>query len=107
MDEMARRTTIKAATGAVATDITTPGASEAETKVVGDKFTFKGSVGTSVQLRLINEVWDDLSEDDSSTDLTEDLKDLLDRRIKTLEENPDAVVPWEIVEARALSRFQK
>jgi putative addiction module component (TIGR02574 family) len=59
------------------------------------------------RLRLIEEVWDDLSEEDYPTELTEDLKALLDRRLEALEKNPDAVVPWEVVEARALERFRK
>jgi putative addiction module component (TIGR02574 family) len=59
------------------------------------------------RLRLIEEVWDDLSEVDHPTELTDDLKALLDRRLEALETNPDAVVPWEVVEARALERFRK
>ena len=62
---------------------------------------------TEVRLRLIGEVWDDLSEEDDPTELTEDLKNLLERRIEALEKNPEAVVPWEVVEARALGRFRK
>ena len=62
---------------------------------------------TEERLRLIEEVWDDLPEEDHPTELTEDLKALLDRRLEALEKNPDAVVPWEIVEARALERFRK
>lgn len=62
---------------------------------------------TEERLRLIGEVWDELSEEDEPTELTEDLKELLDRRIEALEGNPDAVVPWEVVEARALERFRR
>src|SRR4051794_2253674 len=62
---------------------------------------------TEERLRLIGEVWDDLSEEGYPTELTEDLKNLLDRRIEALEKNPEAVVPWELVEARALERFRK
>jgi putative addiction module component (TIGR02574 family) len=62
---------------------------------------------TEERLRLIEEVWDELSEEDHPTELTEDLKALLDRRLEALEKNPDAVVPWEVVEARALERFRK
>jgi putative addiction module component (TIGR02574 family) len=59
------------------------------------------------RLRLGGEVGDDLSEEDESTELSEDLKDLLDRRIEALEGNPDAAVPWEVVEARAPARSRK
>lgn len=62
---------------------------------------------TEERLRLIGKVWDDLSGDDHPTELSEDLKELLDRRIEALETNPDEVVPWEVVEARALERFRK
>jgi putative addiction module component (TIGR02574 family) len=57
------------------------------------------------RLRLIEEVWDGLP--DEEYEVTEELKDLLDRRLDALEKNPDAVVPWSVVEARALERFQK
>jgi putative addiction module component (TIGR02574 family) len=59
------------------------------------------------RLRLVQEVWDGLDENAPEPELTEDLKDFLDRRLESLIQNPDAVVPWEVVEARALERFQK
>jgi putative addiction module component (TIGR02574 family) len=59
------------------------------------------------RLRLIDEVWDGLSDEESEPELTGDLKDLLDRRLEALDRNPDAVVPWEVVEARALERFRR
>jgi putative addiction module component (TIGR02574 family) len=62
---------------------------------------------TDERLRLIEEVWDDLSEEDHPSELTEDLEGVLDRRLEALEKNPDAVVPWEVVEERALERFRK
>ena len=65
------------------------------------------SLPTVERLRLMGDVWDDLSDEDHPSDLTEDLKALLDRRIEALESNPDAVVAWEAVEARALERFQR
>lgn len=57
------------------------------------------------RFRLIEEVWDGLSGEGSETELGDELKDLLDRRLEALDRNPDAVVPWEVVEARALQRF--
>jgi putative addiction module component (TIGR02574 family) len=62
---------------------------------------------TEERLRLIGEVWDDLSAEDEASESTEELKELLDRRIEALERNPEAVVRWEVVEARALERFRK
>jgi putative addiction module component (TIGR02574 family) len=59
------------------------------------------------RLRLIEEVWDGLAEDGPQPELTEELKTLLDQRLDALDQNPDAVVPWESVEARALKRFRQ
>ena len=57
------------------------------------------------RLRLIEEVWDGLAEEDREPELTEDFKELLDRRLASLDANPDAVVPWSVVEARAFDRY--
>jgi len=59
------------------------------------------------RLRLIEEVWDGLADEEAEADLTDDLKDLLDRRLEALDNNPSAVVPWEAVEARAIERFRQ
>jgi len=40
-------------------------------------------------------------------ELAQELKAELDRRLDALDKNPDAVVSWEVVEARALERFRK
>lgn len=58
------------------------------------------------RLRLIGEVWDGLSDEGYEPELTEDLKALIDRRLEALDKNPDAVVPWEVVEAEALERLR-
>ncbi len=47
------------------------------------------------RLRLIEEVWDGLSGEGDETELTEDLKDLLDRRLAALDSDPGNVVTWE------------
>lgn len=59
------------------------------------------------RIRLIGEVWDELSDDESSGECPEEVKRFLDDRIAALERNPEAVVPWEEVEARALDRFRE
>lgn len=59
------------------------------------------------RLRLIKEVWDGISEDEGEPELTDELKAELDRRLQALNENPDAVVPWATLEARARSRYRK
>jgi putative addiction module component (TIGR02574 family) len=51
------------------------------------------------RLRLIEEVWDGLSDEDHEFELTEDLKVLLDRRLAALDANPDDVVTWDEIKA--------
>ena len=62
---------------------------------------------TADRLRLIEEVWNGISDDDGEPELTDELKAELDRRLEALTKNPDAVVPWEVIEARARERFKK
>ncbi|MDG3007125.1 addiction module protein [Paludisphaera mucosa] len=59
------------------------------------------------QLRLIEEVWDGLTDHDAEEGLAEDVKELLDRRIEASDKAPAAAIPWEEVQARALERFRK
>ena len=59
------------------------------------------------RLRLIEEVWDGLAGGDHEFEISEELRELLDRRIDALDKNPGAVIPWEVVQARALERFRK
>jgi putative addiction module component (TIGR02574 family) len=59
------------------------------------------------RLRLVEQVWDGLCKQGQAGEADEGLKRLLDRRIESLEQNPDAVVPWETVEARAVERFRR
>jgi putative addiction module component (TIGR02574 family) len=59
------------------------------------------------RLRLVEEVWDGLCEQGLSTDADDEVKHLLDRRLESLEQNPDAVIPWETVEDRAVKRFRQ
>ena len=59
------------------------------------------------RLHLIEEVWDGLSSEGHEPELTAEMKSELDRRLDELDRNPNAVVPWEVVEARALERFRK
>lgn len=48
------------------------------------------------RLRLIEEVWDGLSDEEGSeVEPTEELKNLLDRRLEALNAEPDNVVTWD------------
>jgi putative addiction module component (TIGR02574 family) len=51
------------------------------------------------RLRLIEEVWEGLSEEGSEFELTERLKDLLDRRLAALDADPGNVVTWDEIKA--------
>jgi len=51
------------------------------------------------RLRLIEEVWDGLSDEGFEPELTEDIKALLDRRLEALDADPDNVVRWEQIQA--------
>jgi len=59
------------------------------------------------RLQLAEEIWDSLEAELPEFPLSDAQKQELDRRIAALEANPDAVVPWEEVEARALARFRR
>jgi putative addiction module component (TIGR02574 family) len=59
------------------------------------------------RLRLVQEIWDSIAPAVEQLPLTQAQRDELDRRLAALESNPDNVIPWEEVEARALTRFRK
>ena len=59
------------------------------------------------RLRLVEEVWGGLCAASNAAEVHGELKTLLDHRIESLDQNPDAVIPWETVEARALARFRQ
>jgi putative addiction module component (TIGR02574 family) len=51
------------------------------------------------RLRLIEEVWDGLAEEDYQPELTEELKDLLDGRLAALDADPGNVLTWDEIKA--------
>jgi putative addiction module component (TIGR02574 family) len=51
------------------------------------------------RLRLIEEVWDGLTEQGYQPELTEELKELLDRRLAALDADPSDVLTWEEIKA--------
>jgi putative addiction module component (TIGR02574 family) len=59
------------------------------------------------RIQLVQEIWDSLVPDAEQLPITEAQRLELDRRLAALEANPDDVVSWEEVEARALARFRK
>jgi putative addiction module component (TIGR02574 family) len=59
------------------------------------------------RIRLVQDVWDQLADQDLEPELTEELKAELDRRIEEMDRNPDAGIPWEAAKARVLARFRR
>ena len=61
------------------------------------------SLTAEQKLRLIEELWDSLSDDEIP--ITEAQKQELERRLADLESNPDKVVPWDEVRRRLQDRI--
>ena len=59
------------------------------------------------RLQLVGEIWDSIAPAVEQQAITQIERDELERRLKSLDENPTNVVAWETVKARALARFQK
>lgn len=59
------------------------------------------------RIQLMQELWDSLASSAEQLPLTEAQRQELDFRLAALQANPDNVIPWEEVEARALARFRK
>ncbi|QEH38943.1 Putative addiction module component [Aquisphaera giovannonii] len=51
------------------------------------------------RLRLIERVWDGLSDQAEEPELTEELKSLLDRRLAALDSDPENVLTWDDIRA--------
>jgi putative addiction module component (TIGR02574 family) len=59
------------------------------------------------RIRLVQEVWDRLADQGHEPELSEAMKSEIDRRLAAHAANPGAVIPWEQVEAEALSRLRR
>ena len=49
------------------------------------------------RVRLMDEIREGLTDEASELDLTDELKDLLDRRLAALDADPDNVTTWEAI----------
>jgi putative addiction module component (TIGR02574 family) len=58
------------------------------------------------RLTLVQEIWDSIAAERQSL-LTEAQRQELERRANDLDKNPDNLIPWEEVKAKALARFQR
>lgn len=59
------------------------------------------------RIRLVQAVLDGIAEEQESPELTDELKQEIDRRLATLDADPDNVVSWDEVYARTLQRLKK
>lgn len=59
------------------------------------------------RIRLVQEVWDRLVDQGHEPELSDEMKSEIDRRLAAHAANPEAAVPWEQVEAEALSRLRR
>jgi putative addiction module component (TIGR02574 family) len=59
------------------------------------------------RMLLVQERWDRLVDQDYEAEISEQLRDELDRRLAADEAAPDEVVSWEEVKAEALKRTRR
>ena len=52
------------------------------------------------RLRLMEEIWDQLADEGYEPELTDELKAKLDRRLASLDANPQNVTTWEAITER-------
>jgi putative addiction module component (TIGR02574 family) len=59
------------------------------------------------RIRLVQEVWDRIADQGHEPKLSDEFKAELDRRLAAHQANPEAAIPWEEVEAKALARLRR
>jgi putative addiction module component (TIGR02574 family) len=59
------------------------------------------------RIRLVQELWDRLSDQGHELDLSDAMKAEIDRRLAAHATSPEAAIPWEQVEAEALARLRR
>jgi putative addiction module component (TIGR02574 family) len=59
-----------------------------------------GSWPVDDRLRLMEEIWDQLADEGYEPELTDELKAKLDRRLASLDANPQNVTTWEAITER-------
>jgi putative addiction module component (TIGR02574 family) len=63
------------------------------------------SLSVEDRMWLVGEIWDSIADDANEPPLTEPQRHELERRLAHHLANPDDVVPWDDVRARALKRL--
>ncbi len=59
------------------------------------------------RIRLVQEVWDRLADQGHEPELSDAMREEIDRRLAAHAANPEAAIPWEQVEAEALARLRR
>ncbi len=59
------------------------------------------------RMSLAQQLWDSIAEEVSRLPLTRPQQEEVDRRLAAHRANPQAAIPWEIVEAEARARLSK
>ena len=70
------------------------------------KITATDTLELSVQerIQLVEDIWDTITAESTSVELTEDEKRIIDTRLDKYHQNPESGSPWEDVYKRIVSR---
>lgn len=61
-------------------------------------------LSVSERVRLVQDIWDTLQPTADDLPLTEEQREIIDRRLEEHQRDPDSAVPWEEVKTRLESR---
>ena len=56
------------------------------------------------RLSIVGAIWDSIAADSEELEITPAQREMLEQRLAAHAANPDAVVPWEEVKAKAMAR---
>ena len=65
------------------------------------------SLSVDERLNIVEAIWDSIVADAADIEVTPAERELIERRLATYLANPNDVVPWEEVKARALERARR
>jgi putative addiction module component (TIGR02574 family) len=61
------------------------------------------SLAISERIRLVEEIWDTIAEENEAFELTDSQKQELDRRLETIAKNPEQGRTWEEIKAEFMN----
>jgi putative addiction module component (TIGR02574 family) len=59
------------------------------------------------RLALMQEIWDSIEEEHPSAPLSAEQEAEIRRRLESHKANPENAIPWELIKAEALARFDQ